>query len=167
MGAEVCVHDPYVEHWWEFEAQDTYPAPGKSRARFFRGQEALKALRIESDLWAALKNADVVVLAVRHKQFQDLDPEQVVAASGGPLAIIDCFGMLNDTKIRKYFELECEVKGLGRGHISRLKKLYKEGATGKTAATANLPLKSRRSRPDRSVSPARRASAIEMKEQQR
>ncbi|MFH1117007.1 MAG: nucleotide sugar dehydrogenase, partial [Pseudomonadota bacterium] len=33
MGAEVCVHDPYVDHWWEFEAQDTYPAPGKSRAR--------------------------------------------------------------------------------------------------------------------------------------
>jgi UDP-N-acetyl-D-glucosamine dehydrogenase len=42
MGAEVCVHDPYVDHWWEFEAQDTYPAPGKSRARFFRSQKKLK-----------------------------------------------------------------------------------------------------------------------------
>ena len=28
MGADVRVHDPYVEHWWEFEAQDDYPAPG-------------------------------------------------------------------------------------------------------------------------------------------
>ena len=25
MGAEIRVHDPYVEHWWEFEQQDTYP----------------------------------------------------------------------------------------------------------------------------------------------
>jgi len=23
MGAEIRVHDPYVEHWWEFEQQDT------------------------------------------------------------------------------------------------------------------------------------------------
>jgi len=28
--------------------------------------------------------------------------------------------------IRRYFELGCEVKGLGRGHINRLKKLYKK-----------------------------------------
>ena len=39
MGAEIRVHDPYVEHWWELEAQDTYPAPGHSLARFFRRQE--------------------------------------------------------------------------------------------------------------------------------
>jgi UDP-N-acetyl-D-glucosamine dehydrogenase len=30
MGADVKVHDPYLEHWWEFEAQDTYPLPGYS-----------------------------------------------------------------------------------------------------------------------------------------
>ena len=30
MGADMRVHDPYVEHWWEFEAQDDYPAPGHS-----------------------------------------------------------------------------------------------------------------------------------------
>ena len=42
MGAEIRVHDPYVEHWWEFEQQDTYPATGQSKARFFRNQEKLK-----------------------------------------------------------------------------------------------------------------------------
>jgi len=31
MGAEIRVHDPYVEHWWEFEQQDTYPAVGQSK----------------------------------------------------------------------------------------------------------------------------------------
>ena len=42
--------------------------------------------------------------------------------SGGPLAIVDCFGILSDDKIRCYFELGCEVKALGRGHIQRIKE---------------------------------------------
>ena len=126
MGADVCFHDPYVDHWWEFEAQESYPLPGKGRGRFFRSQRKLKALTVEPDLWDALKEADVMILAVRHRQFLDLDPEKVVEAAGGPLAVIDCFGILTDDKIRRYFELGCEVKGLGRGHINRLKKLYKK-----------------------------------------
>lgn len=126
MGADVCVHDPYVDHWWEFEAQDTYPSPGKGKARFFRSQKKLKSLSLETDLWQALKDADVMILAVRHKRFLNLDPDEVVKAVGGPLAVIDCFGILNDDTIRRYFELGCEVKGLGRGHINRLKKLYKK-----------------------------------------
>jgi len=126
MGADVCVHDPYVDHWWEFEAQDVYPAPGKGRARFFRSQSKLKALRVEPDIWIALKDADVAIFAVKHKQLIDLAPEKVVEAAGGPLAIIDCFGMLSDDTIKQYFQLGCEVKGLGRGHINRLKKMYKK-----------------------------------------
>lgn len=126
MGADVCVHDPYVEHWWEFEAQESYPTPGKGRSRFFHSQSKLKSLRIEPDLWNALKGADVMILAVRHKQFLDLEPDKVVQAAGAPLAVIDCFGILTDDTIKRYFELGCEVKGLGRGHINRLKKLYKK-----------------------------------------
>ena len=126
MGADVCVHDPYVDHWWEFEAQESYPAPGKSRGRFFRSQKKLDALAVEPDIWKALKDADVMILAVRHKQFLNLDPAKVIEAAGGPLAVIDCFGILDDNKIKRYFELGCEVKGLGRGHINRLKKLYKK-----------------------------------------
>jgi nucleotide sugar dehydrogenase len=125
MGADVCAYDPYVDHWWEFEAQDAYPASKKGRARFFRSQKKLKELRMERDLGQALKDADVVIFAVRHKQFLSLDPERVVKSAGGPLAVIDCFGILEDDAIRRYFELGCEVKGLGRGHINRLKKLYK------------------------------------------
>ena len=80
---------------------------------------------MEPDIWGALKDADVVIFAVRHKQFLDLDPDRVVEAAGGPLAVIDCFGILDDGKISRYFKLGCEVKGLGRGHINRLKKLSK------------------------------------------
>jgi hypothetical protein len=35
--------------------------------------------------------------------------------------MIDCFGMLSDEGIRKYLALGCEVKCLGRGHVSRIK----------------------------------------------
>ena len=121
MGAEIRVHDPYVEHWWEFEKQDTYPAPGHSKARFFRNQEKLKELRVEEDLMASLKDAEAVVFAVRHKPYLELKPDDVVKAIGHTAAIVDCFGILSDDKIKRYFELGCEVKGLGRGHIQRIK----------------------------------------------
>lgn len=121
MGADLRVHDPYVQHWWEVEAQDEYPSPGYSWARFFRNQERLTDLRVEADLAAALKGADAVILAVRHKPYLELDPDDVVRMAGQPPAIIDCFGVLDDERIRRYFELGCEVKGLGRGHVKRIK----------------------------------------------
>jgi len=128
MGGSIRVHDPYVEHWWEFESQDTYPAVGASLSRFFRNQEALKDLRIEKDLAAALQSADAVVLAVRHSEYLKLDPDAVVAMIGSGAAIVDCFGILPDAAIRRYFELGCEVKGLGRGHIQRIKESVRREA---------------------------------------
>jgi UDP-N-acetyl-D-glucosamine dehydrogenase len=122
MGAEMRAHDPYVEHWYEFESQDTYPAPGHSWARFFRNQEHLANLRVHADLQAALKGAEAVILAVPHEPYLELDPDQVVQWAGNPLAVIDCYGILSDAKIRRYFELGCEVKALGRGHIQRIKE---------------------------------------------
>jgi nucleotide sugar dehydrogenase len=122
MGAEVRVHDPYVDHWYELERQDEYPAPGHSLARFFRNQEGLTDIRVEKDLAAALKGAEALVLAVRHAPYMDLDPDEVVGWAGGPLAVVDCFGILPDEKIRRYFELGCEIKALGRGHIQRIKE---------------------------------------------
>jgi len=128
MGAEVRVHDPYVEHWYELESQDDYPAPGHSLARFFHNQEGLTEIRVAKDLKQALKGVDALVLAVRHAPYMDLGPEDVVAWAGGPLAVVDCFGILPDEKIRRYFELGCEVKALGRGHIQRIKEEVRAAA---------------------------------------
>jgi UDP-N-acetyl-D-glucosamine dehydrogenase len=121
MRAEVRVHDPYVEHWYELESQDTYPAPGHSWARFFRNQEGLVNIRVQKDLSGALKGVDGVILAVPHSQYLKLEPEKIVEWAGKPIAVIDCFCILDDVRIRRYFELGCEVKGLGRGHIQRIK----------------------------------------------
>jgi len=122
MGAEIRVHDPYVPHWYELETQDTYPAPGHSWARFFRNQDKLTDIRVSDKLAETLKGAEAVVLAVPHGPYLKLAPKDVVKWAGSPLAVIDCFGILDDEQIRQYFELGCEVKALGRGHIQRIKE---------------------------------------------
>jgi nucleotide sugar dehydrogenase len=127
MGAEIHVHDPYVEHWYELESQETYPAPGHSWSRFFRNQDELTQVRPSTDLPASLKDIDVMILAVPHSPYLELNPDEIVKWAGGPLAIVDCFGILSDNKIKRYFELGCEVKGLGRGHIQRIKEEVRGG----------------------------------------
>jgi nucleotide sugar dehydrogenase len=122
MGAEIRVHDPYVEHWYELENQDVYPAPGHSWSRFFRNQDGLMNARVSKDLPETLKDTEVMILAVPHNEYLYLDPKDIVAWAGNPIAVIDCFGILPDDTIREYFKLGCEVKALGRGHLQRMKK---------------------------------------------
>jgi UDP-N-acetyl-D-glucosamine dehydrogenase len=127
MGAEARVHDPYVDHWYELEKQDEYPAPGQSRKRFFRNQRELGELTVQKDLRRSLKGAEAVILAVPHEDYLHLEPRKVVKWAGNPLAVIDCFGILTDEQIGAYFELGCEVKALGRGHVQRIKKDVRGG----------------------------------------
>jgi UDP-N-acetyl-D-glucosamine dehydrogenase len=122
MGANIRVHDPYVTQWPEIECQDTYPGPNHSRARFFSRQGNLAMLRIQKDMWGAMKGVDAMVLAVRHSGYLDLDPDEVFRAVGKPFAIVDRFFILDDREIHRYLELGCEVKGMGRGHIKRIKE---------------------------------------------
>jgi hypothetical protein len=68
-----------------------------------------------------MRGVEAIVLAVRHEAYLSLDPADVVRAVGKPCAVVDCFCILDDDRIRRYFELGCEVKGMGRGHIQRLK----------------------------------------------
>jgi nucleotide sugar dehydrogenase len=122
MGAEIRVHDPYLDHWWEFEKQGSYPGVGQSKSRFFRNQEKLEEISIQKDLNKALNDVEAVIFAVRHEPYLNLQPDDVIKAIGHSAAIIDCFGILTDDQIHRYFELGCEVKGLGRGHIQRIKE---------------------------------------------
>jgi len=128
MGADMRVHDPYVDHWYELEAQDVYPAPGHSWSRFFRNQDGLEKIRVQKDLAAALTGVEALILAVPHEPYLQMVPDDVVRWAGGPLAIVDCYGILSDAAIRRYFELGCEVKGLGRGHIQRIKEEARAGS---------------------------------------
>jgi UDP-N-acetyl-D-glucosamine dehydrogenase len=126
MGADMRVHDPYLEHWYELEKQDEYPSPGHSLARFFRNQDNLVNIQVQDDLPKAIAGVKALILAVPHKPYLELVPEDIVKWAGGPIAVIDCFGILGDDKIRRYFELGCEVKAMGRGHIQRIKEQVKK-----------------------------------------
>jgi UDP-N-acetyl-D-glucosamine dehydrogenase len=121
MGATIRVHDPYVESWGEIE-EPAVSEDATGFGRFFSRQESLASLRVDKDLWKALQGIKALVLAVRHSEYLELDPDRVRAAVGGPFAVIDCFCILDDTRIERYFELGCEVKGMGRGHIQRIKE---------------------------------------------
>ena len=101
---------------------ETYPAPGRSWSRFFRNQKDLCSIHVQKDLASALNGVEALVLAVRHAPYLQLKPDDVVRWAGGPIAVVDCFGILRDDEIRRYFELGCEVKALGRGHIQRIKE---------------------------------------------
>jgi len=120
MGAEIRVHDPYVDIWWEFHNQEAYPS--HSKKVFFRNQKKLTDLEVRKDLDKALEDIDVLVFAVRHQDYMHLDPDTIIKKIGKPVAVVDCFGILDDAAITRYLELGCEVKGLGRGHIKRLKE---------------------------------------------
>jgi UDP-N-acetyl-D-mannosaminuronate dehydrogenase len=99
---------------------------------FFRNQEKLKEIRIRKNLQQALRGADAVVFAVRHEPYLTLEPQDVVDAIGKPAAVVDAFGILKDEQITQYIRLGCAVKGMGRGHITRLKeKVMSEKNSGK------------------------------------
>jgi ribonuclease BN (tRNA processing enzyme) len=87
----------------------------------------LGELAMERDMWEAMRGVKAIVLAVRHAAYLALDPDDVFAAVGRPFAIVDCFAILDDARIRRYLELGCEVKGLGRGHIKRIKESIRTG----------------------------------------
>ncbi len=128
MGAEIRVHDPYVDHWYEFEKQDVYPASGHSWSRFFRNQDELMNLRVHKNLSEVLKGVEAMIVAVPHQQYLHLNPKDIVTWAGNPIAVVDCFGILSDETITQYFKLGCEVKALGRGHIQRIKEAVRKSS---------------------------------------
>ena len=62
-----------------------------------------------------------MVFALRHPVYKKLSSEEILKMTGRPVEVIDDFAILDDSKIRKFFEFGCEVKGLGREHVKRIK----------------------------------------------
>lgn len=121
-GAEISAHDSYVDHRYERESQKAYPAPWHSWPRFFRNQQDLSSIHVQKELASALRGSRGFGLAVRHAPYLHLNLDDVVRWAVEPIAVVDCFGILQDDDIGRYFALGCEVKALGRGHIQRIKE---------------------------------------------
>ncbi len=118
LGAVVSVHDPYVKSWPEFTDQES---DKYGKMQFFENQDKLTSLIVESDFEQSLEGKEAIVLAVPHSEYLNLEPDELLRSVGSPFAIIDCFCILDDKKIRRFFELGCEVMGLGRGHVDYIK----------------------------------------------
>ncbi|MDO9577458.1 MAG: UDP binding domain-containing protein, partial [Candidatus Cloacimonadales bacterium] len=95
--AEVICHDAYVEFWAELETEEVY-----------------------NDLDKVLKDAEVVIFAVGHSEYKNIEPEYLVKKCGTKPLIVDCSNFLSDEKIKQYKDLGCKVKGVGKGHIDNL-----------------------------------------------
>jgi hypothetical protein len=63
-----------------------------------------------------------------------------VETAGRPIVVIECFGILDDARIKRYFELGCEVKGLRRDHVMRLKDQVREEKEEMLLARSQGPL---------------------------
>jgi nucleotide sugar dehydrogenase len=93
VGAEAIVHDPYVSTW-----------PERPR------------VHVETDLAKALKEADGIILAVRHKPYLDLTPKDIVDMARRPPAIVDAQDILDNPKAEALHDLGCCLAGVGKGH---------------------------------------------------
>ena len=76
---------------------------------------------VTKDLPAACNGVEAIILAVPHEQYLTLEPDDMIKWTGNPFAVVDAFGILSDQNIKRFFELGCEVKALGRGHLKRIK----------------------------------------------
>jgi UDP-N-acetyl-D-glucosamine dehydrogenase len=90
--AVVKAHDPYVDFWPEMEN-----------------------VPLSTDLGETLKDAEVVIFAVGHKVYKDLDPKEVIKYCGTKPLIVDCSDFISDKKIRQYLGLGCAFRGVGKG----------------------------------------------------
>jgi nucleotide sugar dehydrogenase len=95
--ANVKCHDQYVEYWAELETEEIY-----------------------DNLDKILPGSDVVIFAVGHTEYKTIDPEYLVKKCGKTPLIVDCSNFLCDEKIKKFKDLGCTVKGVGKGHIQNL-----------------------------------------------
>lgn len=95
--AIVRAHDPYVDFWAELEN-----------------------VPVLKDWQTTLNDADVVIFAVGHQDYLNASPTEIIKMTGKKPLIIDCSNFLSDDRIKQYLELGCEVKGIGKGHITSL-----------------------------------------------
>ncbi len=95
--ANVKTDDPYVKYWAEMDTYDIGKNP-----------------------YDTVKDSDVIVFAVGHKQYKEIDPEKLVKDFDKKPLIIDCSNFLSDNKIKAFKKLGCKVKGVGKGHIKYL-----------------------------------------------
>jgi UDP-N-acetyl-D-mannosaminuronate dehydrogenase len=77
-------------------------------------------ITIKSDLSSALEGASAVIFVVKHKEYEKLPVEMLVAGVNKSTCIIDAFNVLTDEKIKDFKRNGYNVLGVGKGHIEHI-----------------------------------------------
>ena len=72
MGAEMRVHDPYVEHWYEFEKQDDLPGAGALTVALLPQPGPPHGAARASGPGEAMAGVQALILAVPHAPYLEL-----------------------------------------------------------------------------------------------
>jgi len=97
-NVDYMVHDCYVERW-----------PEVPEANFISTLEQLR-------------DADVIVLAVRHQAYLSVSGNEWVKFSKDNALFVDANNVLDDEKIVHLLENKRNVIGVGKGHIKKIKR---------------------------------------------
>lgn len=89
--------------------------------RFFPNQDELSSLQVENDLEQALNGVDALTSPCRHDAYRQLTPEQVVEWLASRLRS-STVSVRRRCHHRSLLQLGCEVKGLARLDIQRIKQ---------------------------------------------
>ena len=93
VGAVVSLHDPLVAHWPE---HDDVP--------------------IITNLRTALAEAEAVVFAVPHREYQKLTARWLLTAAPQLRMVVDAQNIMTDTCAAALHQAGCRVSGVGKGH---------------------------------------------------
>jgi nucleotide sugar dehydrogenase len=93
LGSQVLVHDPYVSTWSE-----------RPNIRMIR------------DLTEGLNQADGIVLAIPHRIYCELSPNDLLGHSFNPPLIVDGQNIIDDDKAALLHSAGCRLLGVGKGH---------------------------------------------------
>lgn len=100
---KITVHDPYVDEW-----------PENDSAEFI------------NDI-SEIKDYNCIVLATRHKSYLNITKKDWGNILEPNSLVVDANNILNDEKIRYLLENNIDVVGVGKGHISKMKRRINNG----------------------------------------
>lgn len=100
---KIVLHDPYVDKW-----------PEKDNAEFI-------------DKISEIKDYNCIVLATRHQNYLNMTKEEWIDVLKYNSLVVDANNILSDEKIKYLLENNINVVGVGKGHISKMKRRINNG----------------------------------------
>jgi len=98
-GAEIILHDPIVEYWEEKKIEIDI---------------ALEKMKE--------KEHEILVFAVKHKEYINLTSERLLSLFRGAKIILDANNIINDNLAQELIEQGVQLIGVGKGHWQRFRR---------------------------------------------